>query len=177
MGPQKRAWVGSVQVITCYQPFVMCGASHVRMLGLVCLTEAQPAVSPAGSQAKPLGAAADQHAVGLMRYEPACQLEYACTHSCADTQCAAHRQGCCRRTLARMQLHPRSIPLTAACCALLCHAVQVLLLSLLDLPFSISPVVTGLMLMLLYGRAGWFAQAIAENGLTIVFAFPGASIR
>jgi ABC-type sulfate transport system permease subunit len=51
--------------------------------------------------------------------------------------------------------------------------VQVLLLSLLDLPFSISPVVTGLMLMLLYGRAGWFAQALAENGLTIVFAFPG----
>lgn len=48
-----------------------------------------------------------------------------------------------------------------------------LLLSLLDLPFSISPVVTGLMLMLLYGRAGWFAQAIAENGWNIVFAFPG----
>jgi hypothetical protein len=51
--------------------------------------------------------------------------------------------------------------------------VQVLLLSLLDLPFSISPVVTGLMLMLLYGRAGWFAQALAENGWNIVFAFPG----
>jgi ABC-type sulfate transport system permease subunit len=29
------------------------------------------------------------------------------------------------------------------------------------------------MLMLLYGRAGWFAQAIAENGWNIVFAFPG----
>lgn len=53
--------------------------------------------------------------------------------------------------------------------------VQVLLLSLLDLPFSISPVVTGLMLMLLYGRAGWFAQALAENGWNIVFAFPGGS--
>jgi len=52
--------------------------------------------------------------------------------------------------------------------------VQVLLLSMLDLPFSISPVVTGLMLMLLYGRAGWFAQALAEHGLSIVFAFPGA---
>ena len=48
-----------------------------------------------------------------------------------------------------------------------------LLLSLLDLPFSISPVVTGLMLMLLYGRAGWFAQFLAENGINIVFAFPG----
>ena len=51
---------------------------------------------------------------------------------------------------------------------------QVLLLSLLDLPFSISPVVTGLMLMLLYGRAGWFAGALAHYGIPIVFAFPGA---
>lgn len=50
---------------------------------------------------------------------------------------------------------------------------QVLLLSLLDLPFSISPVVTGLMLMLLYGRAGWFAHALADSGLKIVFAFSG----
>lgn len=57
---------------------------------------------------------------------------------------------------------------------MLCCAVQVLLLSLLDLPFSISPVVTGLMLMLLYGRSGWFAQVLAENGFNIVFAFPGA---
>jgi hypothetical protein len=54
-----------------------------------------------------------------------------------------------------------------------CSHVKVLLLSLLDLPFSISPVVTGLMLMLLYGRAGWFAQVLAENGLSVVFAFPG----
>lgn len=62
------------------------------------------------------------------------------------------------------------------CRVVLCCVLQVLLLSLLDLPFSISPVVTGLMLMLLYGRAGWFAQALAENGLTIVFAFPGACV-
>ncbi|WIA18273.1 hypothetical protein OEZ86_001870 [Tetradesmus obliquus] len=50
---------------------------------------------------------------------------------------------------------------------------KVLLLSLLDLPFSISPVVTGLMLMLLYGRAGWFATALADGGLKVVFAFSG----
>lgn len=60
-----------------------------------------------------------------------------------------------------------------ACLSLLWSCPQVLLLSLLDLPFSISPVVTGLMLMLLYGRAGWFAQFLAENGINIVFAFPG----
>jgi sulfate transport system permease protein len=53
--------------------------------------------------------------------------------------------------------------------------LQVLLLSLLDLPFSISPVVTGLMLMLLYGRAGWFATALADSGLKVVFAFTGGS--
>ena len=50
---------------------------------------------------------------------------------------------------------------------------KVLLLSLLDLPFSISPVVTGLMLTLLYGRSGWWASALAERGWNIVFAFPG----
>jgi ABC-type sulfate transport system permease subunit len=54
--------------------------------------------------------------------------------------------------------------------------LQVLLLSLLDLPFSISPVVTGLMLMLLYGRAGWFATALADSGLKVVFAFSGTAV-
>jgi hypothetical protein len=50
---------------------------------------------------------------------------------------------------------------------------QILLLSLLDLPFSISPVVTGLMLTLLYGRSGWFAGWLAAHGWNVVFAFPG----
>ena len=51
---------------------------------------------------------------------------------------------------------------------------KVLLLSLLDMPFSISPVVTGLMLTLLYGRSGLFASFLAEHGFNVVFAFPGA---
>jgi sulfate transport system permease protein len=50
---------------------------------------------------------------------------------------------------------------------------KVLLLALLDLPFSISPVVTGLMLTLLYGRAGWFGSV---GGQSIVFAFPGMAL-
>lgn len=50
---------------------------------------------------------------------------------------------------------------------------KVLLLSVLDLPFSISPVVTGLVLTLLYGRSGWFAPALKGAGLSVVFAFPG----
>ena len=53
--------------------------------------------------------------------------------------------------------------------------IQVLLLSVLDLPFAISPVVTGLMLVLLYGRNGWFAPVLDAVGFNVVFAFPGAT--
>jgi sulfate/thiosulfate transport system permease protein len=47
------------------------------------------------------------------------------------------------------------------------------LLSVLDLPFSISPVVAGLMLVLLYGRNGWFGGALESINIKIIFAFPG----
>ncbi|KAK9802871.1 hypothetical protein WJX72_005974 [[Myrmecia] bisecta] len=50
------------------------------------------------------------------------------------------------------------------------------LMAVLDLPFSISPVVTGLMLVLLYGRNGWFAPIIRATGFNIVFAFPGMAL-
>jgi sulfate/thiosulfate transport system permease protein len=50
---------------------------------------------------------------------------------------------------------------------------RTLLLSIIDLPFSISPVVAGLMIMLLYGRQGWFGGWFQERGIDIVFAFPG----
>lgn len=46
-------------------------------------------------------------------------------------------------------------------------------LSVLDLPFSISPVVAGLMIVLLYGRNGWFGGWLEANNLKIIFAFPG----
>lgn len=49
---------------------------------------------------------------------------------------------------------------------------KALLLTLLDLPFSISPVVTGLMLTLLYGRRGIFFPILDSLGVQIVFAFP-----
>src|SRR3954463_8597339 len=45
--------------------------------------------------------------------------------------------------------------------------------ALLDLPFAVSPVVVGLSLLLLYGRTGWFGDWLAENGLRVVFSFPG----
>ncbi|KAM3102530.1 sulfate ABC transporter permease subunit CysW [Phormidesmis sp. 146-12] len=47
------------------------------------------------------------------------------------------------------------------------------LLSVIDLPFSISPVVAGLMIVLLYGRNGWFGGWLQANDFKIVFAFPG----
>lgn len=50
------------------------------------------------------------------------------------------------------------------------------LMAILDLPFSISPVVTGLMLVLLYGRNGWFAPALNAMGFNVVFAFPGMAL-
>ncbi|MBD2344723.1 sulfate ABC transporter permease subunit CysW [Anabaena subtropica] len=46
-------------------------------------------------------------------------------------------------------------------------------LSIIDLPFSISPVVAGLMLVLLYGRNGWFGPLLEANDIRIIFAFPG----
>lgn len=46
-------------------------------------------------------------------------------------------------------------------------------LSLIDLPFSISPVVAGLMIVLLYGRNGWFGGWLQANDIQIIFAFPG----
>ncbi|MEA5472365.1 sulfate ABC transporter permease subunit CysW [Spirulina sp. 06S082] len=51
---------------------------------------------------------------------------------------------------------------------------RTLLLSIIDLPFSISPVVAGLMLVLLYGdRIGWFSPLLASLGIKIIFALPG----
>lgn len=50
---------------------------------------------------------------------------------------------------------------------------RTLVLSLLDLPFSISPVVVGLMLVLLYGRRGWFGPLLDLLQVKIIFALPG----
>ena len=50
------------------------------------------------------------------------------------------------------------------------------LLTLLDLPFSVSPVVAGLMLVLLYGRQGWFGPWLEAHNIKIIFALPGMVI-
>jgi sulfate transport system permease protein len=47
------------------------------------------------------------------------------------------------------------------------------LVTLIDLPFAISPVIAGLMFILLFGANGWFGGALREHHLRIVFAVPG----
>lgn len=48
-----------------------------------------------------------------------------------------------------------------------------LLLSLIDLPFAVSPVVAGLCLVLLFGSQGWFAELLQRYDMKILFARPG----
>jgi sulfate/thiosulfate transport system permease protein len=50
---------------------------------------------------------------------------------------------------------------------------RTLLLSIIDLPFAISPVVAGLMIVLLYGRQGWFGGILEAFNIRVVFAFTG----
>ncbi|GGB47971.1 sulfate ABC transporter permease [Tistrella bauzanensis] len=48
-----------------------------------------------------------------------------------------------------------------------------LLMSLIDLPFSVSPVISGLVWVLLFGAHGWLGPWAADHGLKIIFAVPG----
>jgi len=44
---------------------------------------------------------------------------------------------------------------------------------LVDLPFVVSPVIAGYMIILLFGRRGWFAPLVQATGIKVVFAVPG----
>ncbi|WP_270668033.1 sulfate ABC transporter permease subunit CysW [Aeromonas sp. QDB12] len=48
-----------------------------------------------------------------------------------------------------------------------------LLITLIDLPFSVSPVIAGLMFVLLFGSRGWFGEWLSEHDIKIIFATPG----
>ncbi|GGB92174.1 sulfate ABC transporter permease subunit CysW [Pseudoduganella buxea] len=48
-----------------------------------------------------------------------------------------------------------------------------LLLTLIDLPFSVSPVISGLIYVLMFGAQGWFGEWLAANDIKILFAVPG----
>lgn len=48
-----------------------------------------------------------------------------------------------------------------------------LLLTLIDLPFSVSPVISGLIYVLVFGLQGWLGPWLQEHDIKIVFAVPG----
>lgn len=48
-----------------------------------------------------------------------------------------------------------------------------LLVTLIDLPFAVSPVVAGLLFVLLFGANGWFGSWLQEHDIKIIFAVPG----
>jgi sulfate transport system permease protein len=47
------------------------------------------------------------------------------------------------------------------------------LLTLIDLPFSVSPVISGLIYVLIFGLQGWFGEWLRDNDLKVIFAVPG----
>ena len=47
------------------------------------------------------------------------------------------------------------------------------LITLIDLPFSVSPVVAGLIYVLIFGAQGWFGSYLSDNDIKIIFAVPG----
>lgn len=50
---------------------------------------------------------------------------------------------------------------------------KALLISLIDLPFSVSPVVAGLIYVLVFGAQGWAGPWFADHDIKVIFAIPG----
>jgi sulfate transport system permease protein len=48
-----------------------------------------------------------------------------------------------------------------------------ILTTLIDLPFAVSPVICGLMYVLVFGRQGWFGPWLIDHNIRIIFAVPG----
>jgi len=48
-----------------------------------------------------------------------------------------------------------------------------LLITLIDLPFSVSPVISGLIFVLVFGTQGWFGAWLLEHNIKIIYAVPG----
>ena len=47
------------------------------------------------------------------------------------------------------------------------------LLTLIDLPFSVSPVIAGLIYVLVFGLQGWFGESLRDHDIKVIFALPG----
>ncbi len=61
----------------------------------------------------------------------------------------------------------------AWCIAKYDFAGKTILVTLIDLPFSVSPVVAGLIYVLVFGMQGWFGPWLVEHDIHILFALPG----
>jgi sulfate transport system permease protein len=55
-------------------------------------------------------------------------------------------------------------------------AGKTLLISLIDLPFSVSPVISGLVFVLLFGAQGFFGPVLASHNIQVLFAVPGIAL-
>lgn len=73
-----------------------------------------------------------------------------------------------------------SVPLNTACGIAAAWAIskfdfrgKTALVALIELPFSVSPVVSGLVFVLLFGAQGWFGPWLQDHDIHIIFALPG----
>ena len=48
-----------------------------------------------------------------------------------------------------------------------------LLITLIDLPFAVSPVIAGMIFVLMFGRQGWFGPWLFDHDVKVIFAVPG----
>jgi sulfate transport system permease protein len=48
-----------------------------------------------------------------------------------------------------------------------------ILITLIDLPFAVSPVIAGLIYVLIFGLQGWFGSSLLDHDIKIIFAVPG----
>jgi sulfate transport system permease protein len=48
-----------------------------------------------------------------------------------------------------------------------------ILITLIDLPFAVSPVISGMIYVLLFGAQGWLGPWLSDHDITIIFAVPG----
>jgi len=51
-----------------------------------------------------------------------------------------------------------------------------ILLTLIDLPFSVSPVISGMIYVLVFGAQGWFGPWLMDHNIKIIFAVPGIAL-
>jgi sulfate/thiosulfate transport system permease protein len=73
-----------------------------------------------------------------------------------------------------------SVPLNTVCGVAAAWAIakfdfrgKTALVALIELPFSVSPVVSGLVFVLIFGAQGWFGPWLADHDIRIIFALPG----